>query len=107
MKRIQLTHGSARVEDDCSPETIKALDELSKVAYNHNFKTKTMTDEERAKEWENYIQLKKGDRIKEGDEVMTDSKFGWHTPHPDTIGTLAPDPQYTAHRLYRRPKRNL
>ena len=105
MKRIKLTHGSARVEDDCSHETIKALDELSKVAYNHNFNKKTMTDEERAKEWENYIPLKKGDLIKEGDEVLISSKEGWKP----TIcaGTLAPDPQYTAHRMYRRHKRNL
>ena len=34
MKRVKLTHGSARVEDNVSGETLKALDELSKKAYN-------------------------------------------------------------------------
>ena len=33
MKRVKLTHGSARVEDNVSEETLKALDELSKKAY--------------------------------------------------------------------------
>jgi len=32
-KRVQLTHGSARVDKDCSQETINALDEISKRAY--------------------------------------------------------------------------
>ena len=28
-----MTHGTAHVEDDCSEETLKALDEMSKLAY--------------------------------------------------------------------------
>lgn len=101
MKRIKLTHGTARVEDDCSPETIKMLDEMSKIAYNHNF------DKMKGKEtdWVNYRQLKKGEMIEQGDEVLISSKEGWI---PATcIGGLAPDPKYTAHRIYRRPKQIL
>ena len=37
MKRIKLTHGSARVGDNCSDKTIKALDKLSKLAYEFPF----------------------------------------------------------------------
>lgn len=32
-KRIKLTHGSARVDENCSRATIKALDKLSILAY--------------------------------------------------------------------------
>jgi hypothetical protein len=32
-KTVKLTHGYATVDIDCSPETIEALDNLSKVAY--------------------------------------------------------------------------
>jgi hypothetical protein len=32
-KRVKLTHGSARVDENCSEETIKALDNLCKLAY--------------------------------------------------------------------------
>ena len=42
MKRIQPTHGSARVENNCSPETIQALDKLSKASYNHIAKEKEL-----------------------------------------------------------------
>lgn len=38
MKRIILRHGTARVEDNCSEETIKALNELSELAYNYDGK---------------------------------------------------------------------
>jgi len=38
MKRIKLTHGSARVDDNVSQKTIDALNELSKLAYNHETK---------------------------------------------------------------------
>lgn len=37
MKRIQLTHGSARFDDNVSDETLKALDELSKIVYGIYF----------------------------------------------------------------------
>ena len=33
MKRVKLTHGSARVDENCSKETIEALDNMSKLAY--------------------------------------------------------------------------
>lgn len=33
-KRISLTHGTARVDKNCSKETIEALDQMSKLAYN-------------------------------------------------------------------------
>jgi len=36
MKRVKLTHGSARVADNCSPETLQILDEVSKRAYTMN-----------------------------------------------------------------------
>jgi hypothetical protein len=32
-KRVKLTHGSARVDKNCGEETLKALDEMSKLAY--------------------------------------------------------------------------
>lgn len=32
-KRVKLTHGTARVDENCSKETLTALDELSKIAY--------------------------------------------------------------------------
>lgn len=35
-KRIKLTHGSARVDKDVSPETVEALNKLSELAYNHD-----------------------------------------------------------------------
>ncbi|TLP81374.1 hypothetical protein [Maribacter sp. ACAM166] len=33
MKRVKLTHGSARIDDDCPQHVIDSLDELSKLAY--------------------------------------------------------------------------
>lgn len=33
MKRVKLTHGSARVDENCSKETIAALNNMSKLAY--------------------------------------------------------------------------
>lgn len=35
MKRINLTHGTARVDDSCPQKTINALNKLSEAAYNH------------------------------------------------------------------------
>ena len=51
--------------------------------------------------------LKKGEIIQEGDEV-DGCNDGWRdepvwTPTKD-VGKLAPDPQYPAHRIYRRRK---
>ncbi len=34
MKRVPLTHGSARVDNDCSQETINALNKMSELIYN-------------------------------------------------------------------------
>lgn len=33
MKRVKLTHGTARVDNNCPPETIKLLNEISEIAY--------------------------------------------------------------------------
>ena len=52
------------------------------------------------KDWINYRPLKKDEVIEENDEVYDDDLKGWRK----TIcpGSLAPDPKYTSHRLYRR-----
>ena len=52
-----------------------------------------------------YYYLKKGEIIKEGDEVEVSN--GWNTPDRwiksvNCIGGKTPDPQYLAHRTYRR-----
>lgn len=49
-----------------------------------------------------YRRLDAGEIIEEGDEVLTDSHLGWQPAAPHTVGTPAPDPSYTAHRVYRR-----
>jgi len=41
MKRVKLKHGSARVEDNCSKETIEALNKLSELAFNKENDEKT------------------------------------------------------------------
>ena len=51
--------------------------------------------------WTNYRMLKEGEIIRAGDEVLTDSHLGWQ-PAGHTVGTPAPNPYYTAHRMYRR-----
>ena len=55
-----------------------------------------------------YRYLKKDEVIQAGDE--TDSSADgyndspvWVTVHPGNVGGLAPDPQYSSHRQYRRP----
>lgn len=53
-------------------------------------------------DWVNYRQLKKGEVIQKDDEVLCESKIGWVTTIESCIGTLVPDPNYSAHRLYRR-----
>jgi len=52
-------------------------------------------------DWTNYRALKEGEIIQEGDECLTDSHLGW-LPAGRTVGQPAPDPHYTAHRMYRR-----
>ena len=51
-----------------------------------------------------YYHLKKGDVIKEGDEVEVSSKYNDPAKWQKTrcAGGLAPDPQFMAHRKYRR-----
>jgi hypothetical protein len=52
-------------------------------------------------DWENYRALKKGEVIMDTDEVLHDKK-GWKKTI--CVGGLAPDPQFTSHRMYRRLK---
>lgn len=53
----------------------------------------------------NYYYLKKDEIIQEGDEVEMSAKYNddakWQ-PAAHTVGTPAPDPQFMAHRVYRR-----
>lgn len=42
MKRIKLTHGTARVSEDISKETIDALNHLADLAYKHETKQCTI-----------------------------------------------------------------
>ena len=49
-----------------------------------------------------FYRLQEGDEILEGDECLTDTHLGWLPANPRTIGTYAPSPLYTSHRLYRR-----
>lgn len=56
---------------------------------------------------EKYYYLKKGEEIKEGDECevsnWNSSELEWQkAQHGVDIGTKAPDPQYSCHRMYRR-----
>jgi len=41
MKRVQLTHGTARVVDDASKELIEALDKMSRLAYTCEYEKPT------------------------------------------------------------------
>jgi hypothetical protein len=52
--------------------------------------------------WDNrYRPLRKDETILAGVECLTDSRLGWQ-PATHDIGGRAPDPNYTAHRMYRR-----
>jgi hypothetical protein len=53
-------------------------------------------------DWVNYRELKKDEIIQKDDEVLCESKIGWVTTIESCVGTLVPDPQYPAHRVYRR-----
>lgn len=55
-------------------------------------------------DWTNYRMLAEGEIIREGDECLTDSHLGW-LPAGPTVGQPAPNPYYTAHRMYRRAGR--
>jgi hypothetical protein len=50
-----------------------------------------------------YRPLKEGEIISGTDECLTDTHLGWQ-PVLHTAGKRAPDPAYTAHRMYRRLK---
>jgi hypothetical protein len=52
-----------------------------------------------------YYMLPEDAIILEGDEVLTDVHLGWQSAG-DTVGKRAPNPFYTAHRMYRRLKPN-
>lgn len=57
---------------------------------------------EAAMEWDHrYRMLEEGEIIQIGDEVLTDSHLGWQAAK-HAIGQPAPNPYYTAHRMYRR-----
>lgn len=52
--------------------------------------------------------LEKGEIIQAGDEIDRCANPWhdwpiWEPVHPENIGQRAPDPQYVAHRQYRRP----
>lgn len=53
-----------------------------------------------------YYYLKKGEIVQEGDEVEMSAKYNdppnWVKASVHSIGTPAPDPQFMAHRVYRR-----
>lgn len=53
-----------------------------------------------------YYYLKHGEIIQEGDEVEMSAKYNdpakWVEASEHSIGTPAPDPQFMAHRVYRR-----
>jgi hypothetical protein len=52
--------------------------------------------------WDNrYRPLREGETILAGDECLTDSHLKWQ-PATHDIGGKAPDPNCTAHRMYRR-----
>jgi len=50
---------------------------------------------------QNYRRLNEGETIRATDEIQHDD-CTWQAPHPRTVGTQAPDPNYTSHRQYRR-----
>ncbi len=47
-----------------------------------------------------YRRLEKGETILPGDEVEVDKPYGWQSAK--CVFQPAPDPSYTAHRIYRR-----
>ena len=53
-----------------------------------------------------YYYLKKGEIVQQGDEVEMSAKWNdppkWVKASENSIGTPAPDPQFMAHRVYRR-----
>lgn len=65
-------------------------------------------DEYRKGNYRRYRRLKKGEVIQDGDEIdrcadpWRDDAV-WEPVNPANIGDAAPDPQYPAHRQYRRP----
>jgi hypothetical protein len=56
--------------------------------------------ETKKEDWVNYRQLKKGEIIEKGDEVLIESGIGWVPTN--SWGLRVPDPQYSAHRIFRR-----
>jgi hypothetical protein len=65
--------------------------------------TKDTTEEELNMTWNhNYRQLGEGEIIRESDEIQIDKPFGWRLTNERCVGTKAPSPLYTSHRIYRR-----
>lgn len=52
----------------------------------------------------NYRRLDEGEVIQATDEVQIDKPFGWKVTNEKCVGTKAPSPLYTSHRIYRRLK---
>jgi hypothetical protein len=51
-------------------------------------------------DWSSYRPLRKGELIDANDEVYDDDEKSWKKTM--CAGSLAPDPQFPAHRIYRR-----
>ena len=51
-----------------------------------------------------YRPLAEGEVIIATDEVFNDFTKGWQLTNAQCVGTKAPDPHYTSHRMYRRLK---
>ena len=94
MARYAILEGvSARFD---SEPTAKELETLRVVANHFKKELEVKTK---------YYYLKKGEIIQEGDECEISAK--WNDPPKwvsagHTVGQPAPDPQYPAHRVYRR-----
>ncbi len=42
-KRIKLKHGTAHVDENCSPEVVESLNTLAELAYSMDFKSIQLT----------------------------------------------------------------
>lgn len=77
---------------------------LEQILDEANEALSTLAQEQKARGWDpRYRRLNDGEIILEGDECLTDSHLGWQL-ETHCIGTPAPDPAYTSHRIYRRLK---
>ncbi len=51
-------------------------------------------------DWTNYRPLEEGEQVIKGDEIYDDDKNGW--VKATNLNTTAPNPNFIAHRIYRR-----